>query len=191
LARLAPLASAQALGLLTTGVGPGDEVITVSHTAGATVAAIHMIDAVPVLVDVCEDTYCVDARVLDTAISFRTKAVLPVHLYGHPADLASIGAIARRCGVPTIEGCAQAQEASIDGGPVGTLSVRSDALASAVASARGIAAAVAQFANSRRRASRVAGLNFGFGSAGWPDTLNQHMLPRNALLAAIVLSKAV
>jgi dTDP-4-amino-4,6-dideoxygalactose transaminase len=80
-----------------------------------------MIGAVPFLVDVCEDTYCMDARALDTAISFRTNAVLPVHLYGHPADLASIGAIARRCGVPTIEDCAQAQEASIDGRPVGTI----------------------------------------------------------------------
>jgi dTDP-4-amino-4,6-dideoxygalactose transaminase len=109
------------LGLLAAGVGPGDEVVTVSHTAGATAAAILMIGAVPVLIDVCADTFCMDARALDAAVSPCTKAILPVHLYGHPADLAAIHAVARRCGAALIEDCAQAQEASIDGRPVGSI----------------------------------------------------------------------
>jgi dTDP-4-amino-4,6-dideoxygalactose transaminase len=75
------------LGLLTVGVGPGDEVVTVSHTAGATVAAIHMVGAVPVLVDISEDTYCMDPQALDAAMGSGIKAIVPVHLYGHPADL--------------------------------------------------------------------------------------------------------
>jgi dTDP-4-amino-4,6-dideoxygalactose transaminase len=109
------------VGLSAAGVGPGDEVITVSHTAGATVAAIRMIGAVPVLVDIDEETYCMDASVLDAAVSSRTKAILPVHLYGHPADLDTIGTVARRRGLSVIEDCAQAQEASIDGRSVGTI----------------------------------------------------------------------
>jgi dTDP-4-amino-4,6-dideoxygalactose transaminase len=109
------------LGLLAAGVGAGDEVITVSHTAGATVAAIRMIGAVPVLVDVRDDTYCMDARALDAAIGPSARAILPVHLYGHPADLAAIGAVAQRHDIPVVEDCAQAQEASIDGRPVGSI----------------------------------------------------------------------
>jgi dTDP-4-amino-4,6-dideoxygalactose transaminase len=80
-----------------------------------------MTGAVPVLVDVCADTFCMDAREVDNAIGPRTKAILPVHLYGHPADLNAIGEMARRRGVALIEDCAQAQEASIDARPVGTV----------------------------------------------------------------------
>ena len=107
------------LGLLAVGVGAGDEVVTVSHTAGATAAAIRMIGAVPVLIDIVGDTYCMDAGKLEAAIGPRTKAILPVHLYGHPADLSAIGAVARRSGIPIVEDCAQAQEALFDGRPVG------------------------------------------------------------------------
>jgi dTDP-4-amino-4,6-dideoxygalactose transaminase len=109
------------LGVLAVGAGPGDEVVTVSHTAGATAAAIHMTGAVPVFIDVREDTYCMDAQVIDAAIGPRTKAILPVHLYGHPADMTAIGAVARRHNVPVVEDCAQAQDATIDGRPVGTI----------------------------------------------------------------------
>ncbi len=109
------------LGMLAAGIGPGDEVITVSHTAGATAAAILMIGAVPVLVDVCSDTFCMDARTLDQAIGPHTKAVMPVHLYGHPSDMAAIGAVAQQRGLAVIEDCAQAQEASIDGRQVGSI----------------------------------------------------------------------
>ena len=62
-----------------------------------------------------------DARTLEAAIGPRTKAILPVHIYGHPADLTAIGAVARRHGVPVIEDCAQAQDAAIDGHSVGTI----------------------------------------------------------------------
>lgn len=103
------------LALLGLSVGSGDEVITVSHTAGPTVAAIRMIGAIPVLIDVEENTYCLDPARLQDAISPRTKAVIAVHLYGHPADMAAISAN----GIPVIEDCAQAQGALLSGKPVG------------------------------------------------------------------------
>jgi dTDP-4-amino-4,6-dideoxygalactose transaminase len=109
------------LGLLAVGVSSGDEVVTVSHTAGATVAAIRMIGAVPVLIDIDEASYCMDPRWLESAITSRTKAILPVHLYGHPADMVSIGAIAQLHNVPVVEDCAQAQEATIGGRAVGSI----------------------------------------------------------------------
>jgi dTDP-4-amino-4,6-dideoxygalactose transaminase len=107
------------LALLALGVGEGDEVITVSHTAGPTVAAIHMVRATPVLVDVDKDTYCLDAGKLKAALSPRTKAIVAVHLYGYPADMDAIRAAAP--GVPVVEDCAQAQGASWNGKPVGSL----------------------------------------------------------------------
>jgi dTDP-4-amino-4,6-dideoxygalactose transaminase len=109
------------LGLLAVGVSSGDEVVTVSHTAGATVAAIRMIGAVPVLIDIDEASYCMDPRRLESAITSRTKAILPVHLYGHPADMVSIGAIAQLHNIPVVEDCAQAQEATIEGRAVGSI----------------------------------------------------------------------
>jgi dTDP-4-amino-4,6-dideoxygalactose transaminase len=107
------------LALLALGVESGDEVITVSHTAGATVAAIRMIGAVPVLVDVLEDTYCLDPACLKAALSAKTKAIIAVHLYGHPADMEAIRAHAP--GIPVVEDCAQAQGALSGQVPVGGL----------------------------------------------------------------------
>jgi dTDP-3-amino-2,3,6-trideoxy-4-keto-D-glucose/dTDP-3-amino-3,4,6-trideoxy-alpha-D-glucose/dTDP-2,6-dideoxy-D-kanosamine transaminase len=112
---------ALALAMLASGVTQGDEVITVSHTAGATVAAIHMVGAVPVLVDIDEETYCLDPNYLDGAVNTRTKAILPVHLYGHPANLESICAFADEHRLTVIEDCAQAQDAEIAGRPVGSI----------------------------------------------------------------------
>jgi dTDP-4-amino-4,6-dideoxygalactose transaminase len=102
-------------------ISDGDEVITVSHTAGPTVAAIHMVGAVPVLVDIDPATYCLDPDALDHALSARTKAILPVHLYGHPADLDRICAFAQAHRVAVIEDCAQAQTASVGGRDVGSI----------------------------------------------------------------------
>ncbi len=108
------------LALLACGVGPGDEVITVSHTAVATVAAITLTGARPVLVEVDAETYTMDPVALEAAITPRTRAVIPVHLYGHPADLDPILEVARRAGVRVIEDCAQAHGATYRGRPVGT-----------------------------------------------------------------------
>jgi dTDP-4-amino-4,6-dideoxygalactose transaminase len=99
------------LALVACGVGPGDEVITVSHTAVATVAAIELAGAKPVLVDIEPDYYTLDPGQLERAVTPRTKAVIPVHLYGGAADLDSIMSIARAHGMRVIEDCAQAHGA--------------------------------------------------------------------------------
>ena len=89
-------------------IGPGDEVITVSHTAVATVAAIELAGATPVLVDIDPKTYTLNPDRLADAITSRTKAIIPVHLYGGAADLDPILKIARRQKLKVIEDCAQA-----------------------------------------------------------------------------------
>ncbi len=101
--------------------GPRDEVITVSHTAGPTAAAILAAGCVPVLVDVDHRTYCLDPTKLEAARSPETRAVLPVHLYGHPAEMDSILSFAERHGLAVIEDCAQAQGASYGGRTVGSI----------------------------------------------------------------------
>jgi dTDP-4-amino-4,6-dideoxygalactose transaminase len=108
------------LALRACGIVPGDEVITVAHTAVATVAAIELAGATPVLVDVDPGTYTLDPEHLEAAIGPRTKAVIAVHLYGHPADLAPIGEIATRRGLRLVEDCAQAHGARYQGRVVGS-----------------------------------------------------------------------
>ena len=101
-------------------IGIGDEVITVSHTAVATISAIELAGATPVLADV-EDAYCtLDPALLEQLITPRTRAIIPVHLYGQAADLDPIMEIARRHGVTVIEDCAQAHGARYRGRPVGS-----------------------------------------------------------------------
>jgi dTDP-4-amino-4,6-dideoxygalactose transaminase len=107
------------LALLAAGIGPGDEVITVSHTFIATIAAVRYTGATPVLVDVDPHTLTIDVSLIEDAITSRTRAILPVHLYGHPAELDSILDIARRYGLNVIEDCAQAHGATYRGKPVG------------------------------------------------------------------------
>jgi dTDP-4-amino-4,6-dideoxygalactose transaminase len=99
------------LALAACGVGPGDEVVTVAHTAVATVAAIELCGATPVLVDIEPDYFTLDPNQLEDAITSRTKAVIPVHLYGQPADLHAVISIARQHGLRVIEDCAQAHGA--------------------------------------------------------------------------------
>jgi dTDP-4-amino-4,6-dideoxygalactose transaminase len=101
-------------------VGPGDEVITVSHTAVATVAAIEMAGAKPVLVDIDPIYYTIDVGAFEKAITPRTRAVIPVHLYGQPADMERICAIAREHRISVIEDCCQAHGASLHGRKVGS-----------------------------------------------------------------------
>lgn len=108
------------LSLAACGVGAGDEVITVSHTAVATVSAIELTGAKPVLVDIEPDYYTLDPVQLEAAITPRTKAVIPVHLYGQPAELDSILAVARKHGLVVIEDCAQCHGAHYRGRRTGS-----------------------------------------------------------------------
>ena len=106
------------LALRACGIGPGDEVITVAHTAVATVAAIRMTGATPLLVDIDPVRYTMSPAALADAITPATRAVIPVHLYGQPADMDAIMAIAREQVI--IEDCAQAHGAQYNGKPVGS-----------------------------------------------------------------------
>ncbi len=99
------------IALLALGIGKGDEVITTSHTATATVAAIELCGAVPVLVDIDLSTYTIDPRLIESAITKNTKAIIPVHLYGQPADMESIMDIARHHKLWVVEDCAQSHGA--------------------------------------------------------------------------------
>jgi dTDP-4-amino-4,6-dideoxygalactose transaminase len=108
------------LALLACGIGPGDEVITVSHTAVATVAAVEMSGARPVLVDIDSLRYTINPEYLEAAITSRTRAIIPVHLYGCPADLAPILEIAHAKNIVVIEDCAQAHGAIYHGRRVGS-----------------------------------------------------------------------
>lgn len=100
------------LALKACGIGAGDEVITVAHTAVATVAAIEQAGATPVFVDIEPDFFTLDAGRLERAITPKTKAVVPVHLYGQMADMPAIMDIARRHGLRVIEDCAQSHGAA-------------------------------------------------------------------------------
>ncbi len=109
------------LALRALGIGPGDEVITVSHTALATVAAIIASGATPVLVDIEPAYYTIHPQCFQRAITSKTKAVIPVHLYGQPADMEAIMEIAREHGLFVIEDCAQATGATYKGRRVGSI----------------------------------------------------------------------
>lgn len=109
-----------ALALLAVGVKAGEEVITVSHTAVATVAAIEQIGAVPVFADIDPRTRCMDPAHLPGLISENTRAIVPVHMYGQPAPMGKIMAVAKEHGLNVIEDCAQAHGATLGGQHVGT-----------------------------------------------------------------------
>ncbi|HLI05760.1 MAG TPA: DegT/DnrJ/EryC1/StrS family aminotransferase [Ktedonobacteraceae bacterium] len=108
------------LALLACGIGPGDEVITVPNTYIATVFAITYVGATPVFVDVEPDTYNMNPLLLEEAITERTRAIIPVHLYGQPCDMQPILAIARRHGLRVIEDAAHAHGASYHDAPAGS-----------------------------------------------------------------------
>jgi dTDP-4-amino-4,6-dideoxygalactose transaminase len=109
------------LALKACGIGQGDEVITVSHTAVATVAAIELSGAIPVLVDISPDTYTLDPDQVEEVITSKTKAILPVHLYGHPADMDRIVPIAEDHDLYVIEDCAQSHGTLLHGKKTGSL----------------------------------------------------------------------
>lgn len=102
-------------------IGPGDEVITVSHTALATTAAIVLAGATPVLVDIEADFYTLDPKKIETAITAKTKAIIPVHIYGQSCDMDPILQIAEKNNLRVIEDCAQAHGAIYKGRKVGTM----------------------------------------------------------------------
>lgn len=107
--------------LLAVGVKPGDEVVTVSSTFMATVEAITHCGARPVFVDIDERTYTMDPSLIEAAITDKTRAIVPVHLFGQPADMDPILAIAREHGLAVVEDACQAHGARYKGRPVGTL----------------------------------------------------------------------
>ena len=111
------------LSLLALGVGPGDEVITVSSTFMATAEAISFCGAKPVFVDIDELTYTMDPARIESAITPRTKAIIPVHLFGQMAEMDPIIDIARRHGLHVVEDACQAHGAEYRGRKAGTIGV--------------------------------------------------------------------
>ena len=108
------------LGLLACGIGPGDEVIVPSFTFAATANSVALTGATPVFADIDIDSFCLDPASVEGSITERTRAVMPVHLYGHPADMDGLDAVAGRHGLRVFEDAAQAHGASLNGRPVGS-----------------------------------------------------------------------
>lgn len=108
------------IALLALDIGPGDEVITVPNTFVATVEAVLYTGATPVLVDVDERSFCIDPDGIERAITSRTKAIIPVHMYGQPCDMAAVMAIAEKHGVHVVEDACQAHGAEVAGQRVGS-----------------------------------------------------------------------
>lgn len=111
--------SGQHLGLLSCGVGAGDEVIVPSFTFAATANSVALTGATPVFADIDADDFCLSPEAFEASITERTVGVMPVHLYGHPAKMDRITQIAKARGLQVFEDAAQAHGASLNGTPVG------------------------------------------------------------------------
>lgn len=111
------------LALLASGIGQGDEVITSAFTFIATAEAIRYVGATPVFVDIDPRTFNIDPEKIAAAITPKTRAVMPVHLFGQPADMAKIAALCERHGLLLIEDCAQSFGATIDGRQTGSIGI--------------------------------------------------------------------
>jgi len=109
------------LALLALDVGPGDEVIVPSLTYIATANAVRYVSAEPVFVDIDPATWCLDPVAVEAAITPRTRGIVAVHVYGHPADMDALNAIARRHGLWVVEDAAEAHGATYRGRPAGSL----------------------------------------------------------------------
>lgn len=110
------------IALMALGVGPGDEVITSPFTFAATVEVIVLVGATPVFVDIEPDTYNIDPKLVEQAVTEKTKAIIPVSLYGQTADMGALQAVADRHGLPIIEDAAQSLGATHHGKKSGALS---------------------------------------------------------------------
>lgn len=108
------------LGLLAAGIGPGDEVIVPSFTFAATANSVALTGATPVFVDIEPTWFCLDPAAVEAAITERTRAIMPVHLFGHPADMSALGDVAERHDVMLFEDAAQAHGATWEGASVGS-----------------------------------------------------------------------
>src|SRR5437899_699591 len=108
------------LALLAHHIGPGDEVITTAFSFAATANVILLVRATPVFVDIEPDTYTLDPLQVQAALTRRTKAIIPVHLYGHPCDMTRLSQLAEAYSLVLIEDASQAHAAAIDGRPVGS-----------------------------------------------------------------------
>lgn len=108
------------LGLLAAGVGPGDEVIVPSFTFAATGNSVALTGATPVFVDIEPNTFSLDPVAVEAAITPNTRGIMPVHLYGHPARMRELEAIAKKHALALYEDAAQAHGATLDGRPVGS-----------------------------------------------------------------------
>jgi dTDP-3-amino-3,4,6-trideoxy-alpha-D-glucose transaminase len=111
-----------ALALRAIGIGPGDEVITAPVSAAYSALAVMMTGARPVFADIDPDRLTIDPAAVAAAVTPRTRAILPVHLYGQPADMAAIADVASRHGLAIVEDCCQAHLATCGGRPVGSFS---------------------------------------------------------------------
>jgi dTDP-4-amino-4,6-dideoxygalactose transaminase len=108
------------LGLLASGIGPGDEVIVPSFTFAATANSVALTGATPVFADIDLDTFGLSPASVEERVSERTRAIMPVHLYGHPADMPGLHDVAERHGLRLFEDAAQAHGASLHNQPVGS-----------------------------------------------------------------------
>ena len=111
------------LSLMALNIGPDDEIITTPFTFFATAGAINRVGAKPVFVDIERDTFNLDVSKIEARITHKTKAIIPVHLFGHPSDMMEIIKIAKRYRLKVIEDAAQAIGAKINGIKVGGLAI--------------------------------------------------------------------
>ncbi|SCZ55999.1 DegT/DnrJ/EryC1/StrS family aminotransferase [Thiohalomonas denitrificans] len=109
------------LGLIAAGIRPGDEVITTPFTFIATAEAIRYVGATPIFVDIDPATFNIDLAKAEAAITERTRALLPVHLFGQPVDMQAVGALAEKHGLSVVEDCAQSFGAAVGQRKTGTL----------------------------------------------------------------------
>ncbi|MFF4652529.1 DegT/DnrJ/EryC1/StrS family aminotransferase [Streptomyces sp. NPDC001380] len=112
--------SALQLTLLALGIGPGDEVVVPSFSFAATANAVRLVGAEPVFADIEPGSFCLDPDAAAAAVGPRTAAIMPVHLYGHPAAMDRLVPLAERHGLALVEDAAQAHAAALGGRPVGT-----------------------------------------------------------------------